>query len=790
MITQNFVSEKSLDDLLLPAHLRMLHEESGISDDVIRARGYRTITDPKELKALGFAPGQCRQVPGLLIPLHTTDGRIGLYVYRPDNPRTYDDKRKGKNPDGTYPQKVVKYELPKGAGTRVDCPPVCQPMLSDPKTPLWITEGQKKADALASRGLCAIALLGVWNWRGKNEWGGTTVLADFDYIAWDSRDVRIIFDSDVMLKREVRQALDRFSEHIQRKGSHVAAVYLPGGTNRKVGVDDWLAAGHTLEELEALVEAPRPVPQPSAPLIELLDEAPMTMRRPLCLLGGRAYAATWLHVRITRTETVDREGRIIRHDPPLVTTEQRLFVIHDGRVFGDGGDAPLSELKINVHLDEVPPAETIWSAKGVMAYRAGKRPNPVDVFTRVKGVVSRFIDFDRSLAGQDVMSEMVACYVLSTWFLDAFNVIGFLWPNGDRGCGKTQLITIIARLSYLGQVITAGGSFASLRDLADYGATLAFDDAENLADDRKTDPDKRALLLAGNRRGNTVPLKEPGPDNRWHTRYVNTFCPRLFSATRLPDPILASRTIIVPLIRTPDRYRANADPEDITAWPHDRRTLIDDLWALALTGLEEMAQYETVVNERSSLTGRNLEPWRAILAVAAWLDEKGVSGLWERMDRLSLAYQEERPDLETTDITALVIRGLCHCATNATSATKRETLDFVFTTGEIRQAVLDITDEEEVSPDYITPSRVGRALGRMRLAKEPRPGGRGSRRWKVTLGDLQRWTTTYGIKLPDPLCISGTSGTNGTSGTAQGANAGSGVASPGENGVAREVFEL
>jgi len=36
----------------------------------------------------------------------------------------------------------------------------------------------------------------------------------------------------------------------------------------------------------------------------------------------------------------------------------------------------------------------------------------------------------------------------------------------------------------------------------------------------------------------------------------------------------------------------------------------------------------------------------------------------------------------------------------------------------------------------------------MRLAPIPRPGGRGSRRWKVTLGDLARWNTAYGLPLP------------------------------------------
>jgi hypothetical protein len=60
---------------------------------------------------------------------------------------------------------------------RLDCPPRCRALLGDPATLLWITEGQKKADALASAGATALALLGVWNLKGKNAFGGVTVLA-------------------------------------------------------------------------------------------------------------------------------------------------------------------------------------------------------------------------------------------------------------------------------------------------------------------------------------------------------------------------------------------------------------------------------------------------------------------------------------------------------------------------------------------------------------------------------------------------------------------------------------
>ena len=640
-------------------HLKALHNDSGISLQVITARGYRTITGLSELLSLGFSRNQCK-LPGLLLPVHTTDGDNSLYVYRPDLPRVIEDRSK-RNPDGSYKSHIIKYEIPKDAGIRLDCPPVCRPMLADPSIRLWITEGQKKADALASKGLCTIDLLGVWNFKGKNEFGAVTFLADWDHVALKGRQVCIVFDSDVMIKPEVRKALDRLTENLQRRGARVRAVYLPSVNGQKVGVDDYLLS-HTVDDLEGLIEQPRPQPKPAPPLVELLDHAPLAVRRPLSLVNGRAYAAVWPFVKITNTEGMDKDGNIIKYDEPRVCTEQRLLILRDDSMtFGEGGFEPLENLGMEVNLPEIPQADRLWSSPAIRAYREGERPDPTDLFKHVAEIVDRFIDFDSSLADQKTMSEMIACYILATWFLDAFSVIGYLWPNGERGSGKTQLLSIIAELSYLGHLILAGGSYASLRDLADYGATLCFDDAENLADPRKTDPDKRALLLAGNRRGSTVPVKEPGPDKRWYTRHVNTFCARSFSAIRLPDAILASRTIIIPLIRTPDSYRANADPSVRSLWPHDYRKLIDDLWAMALANLPQLPNYEAAVNARAKLTGRNLEPWRSILAVAAWLEDKGVKGLWERIEKIAMGYQDEKQSMEANDMTVLVIRAVCKC---------------------------------------------------------------------------------------------------------------------------------
>lgn len=377
-------SESTSDEAfreLSPEHLSMLRDGSGIDDATISARGYRTITESKHLRELGFSRSQCN-VPGLLLPVYTTDGGNSLAVYRPDLPRVMENKRK-RNPDGSFKTRVIKYEIPKDAGIRLDCPPVCRPMLAAPSIRLWVTEGQKKADALAGQGLCAIALLGVWNFKGKNEFGATTFLADWDYIALEGREICIVFDSDVMLKHEVRKALERLIEHLQRKKAQVTAVYLPAANGQKVGVDDYLLT-HTVANLEGLIDAPRPQPQPAPPTVELLDCAPAVIRKPLTLVNGRAYAAVWPFVRITETEARDKDGNIIKYDEPRVSTGQRLLILRDeGMTFGDGGLEPMGNLGMEVHLPEIPLIDRLWSSPAIKAYQSQVRPVPADVFNRL-----------------------------------------------------------------------------------------------------------------------------------------------------------------------------------------------------------------------------------------------------------------------------------------------------------------------------------------------------------------------------------------------------------------------
>jgi len=227
-------------DSLLPQH-RTLIDASAISPEVVFARGYRSIRTRAELERLGFSRPQWI-VPCLLVPVYNVHGEIATYQIRPDEPRIKHGK-------------AIKYETPGGSRMVLDVPPLARPWLGDPGRPLFITEGVRKADAAVSMGLCCVAILGVWNWRGTNEHGGKVALADWESIALSGRKVYIAFDSDVMTKVEVYAALSRLMAFLENRGAVVRVIYLPAGADgSKVGLDDHFAAGHSTDELLSLAK--------------------------------------------------------------------------------------------------------------------------------------------------------------------------------------------------------------------------------------------------------------------------------------------------------------------------------------------------------------------------------------------------------------------------------------------------------------------------------------------------------------------------------------------------------
>jgi len=176
--------------------------QSAISPAVVEGRGYRTVEKRDELPEV-FKGKQRRR--GLLIPTLSPSGERG-YRLRPEHPIT----------------RKRKYEQPRGVGCILDVHPFNLERVRDATVDLWIVEGEKKSDSLTSRGECAIALTGVFNFARDGE-----PLPCWGYVPLEGRTVYVVYDSDVLTNWQIQLALKRLVVFLEGRGANVLVVYLP-----------------------------------------------------------------------------------------------------------------------------------------------------------------------------------------------------------------------------------------------------------------------------------------------------------------------------------------------------------------------------------------------------------------------------------------------------------------------------------------------------------------------------------------------------------------------------------
>ena len=477
---------------LLTDHFRHLSDDSGISPDVIGERGYRSVLGKSDLEIVGFSSSQ-RRVPGILIPLRSVDGKEAGFQFRPDNPRS---DRRGR---------PVKYESPTGSSNRLDCPLRCQKTLGNPQVPLWITEGSKKADALASKGACAISVTGVWGFKGKNQFGGITFLADWDYVALKGRTVYLAFDSDIVTKEPVRKALEHIGEHLKRKGAKVHVIQLPQLEGQsKTGIDDYLLR-YTLQDAERLAG--------NFKLEETMDK--------------NRFVSGFVLSDGTIGEMV------------VSSDDERSFMIvakGSVRKAYQYETAKITYLPTNDALV----GEVVHFASTAIPYDSQAR-----LFSEIRAFIHRYLELPADF------EEIASLYVLLTWVYEFAPSIPYLRVIGDWGTGKTRFLQVAGSICFR-PMFASGATTPSpiFRILEQFRGTLVLDEAD--FNDSAAWGEMVKLLNNGYRPGMPV-LRADKENGKWYPRSYQVFGPKLI-ATRFPfkDEALESRCLtseMMPLTR-------------------------------------------------------------------------------------------------------------------------------------------------------------------------------------------------------------------------------------------------
>lgn len=226
--------------------------ESGVTDATIRANGLRTEYDKEKLaRILNCDSEKNCCMGGLVIPYRDLAGnKVNCFArVRPHVPRVRD-------------RKPIKYEQPKGSPLRAYFPKASRPRIRDGASPIYITEGEKKALALSQ--LDDVAAIGI---GGVDCWGkGGELIDDLAGIEWTGRVVYVVFDYDekAVTRRNVQSAARRLAKSLRAAGvNEVYNVELPPGPdNGKQGVDDFLVTNDE-EAFWKLIEQAKPVDAPN-----------------------------------------------------------------------------------------------------------------------------------------------------------------------------------------------------------------------------------------------------------------------------------------------------------------------------------------------------------------------------------------------------------------------------------------------------------------------------------------------------------------------------------------------
>ena len=206
-------------------HLELI--ESGIPKEIHHLLGYRCVTREEAYELVGY------KFTGWVVLFCDPKGNPYLnkgklfYRLKPDP-----EELKGDDPP--------KYLTPKDAGCRPYFSPLATEKIFNKCKKLFITEGEKKSDALTYHGFPCIGLSGVYGWKDKRI-GESKPLPELEEFNWKSRQVYLIFDSDIISKIEVILALKSLSEFLKSKEVNVYIILLPNELNgEKNGADDFL----------------------------------------------------------------------------------------------------------------------------------------------------------------------------------------------------------------------------------------------------------------------------------------------------------------------------------------------------------------------------------------------------------------------------------------------------------------------------------------------------------------------------------------------------------------------
>ena len=379
--------------------------------------------------------------------------------------------------------------------------------------------------------------------------------------------------------------------------------------------------------------------------------------------------------------------------------------------------------------DAPPPAMPPgWSQSGRGQWLAGEAPMPADELCRLLlESFAKYLDLPPESAAGTV--AMLSTWTMLSYVFPVFDAVPYLAMSGPAGSGKSRVFELLNQL-LLRPLSTSNISNPALfRSLHSFGGVALLDEAERLRESRS--PEVQELLsslLAGYKRGGTVMRCEKTVNGFAMTHY-GVYGPKALACINGLPPALASRCISVPMFRSPPgslkpKLRVEADG---ARW----QALRDGLHGIAMENGEEWLALPGRQDVVPEMSGRNFELWQPLLALAAWLEERGAEKMLAILQEHALRSIELNREASTPPDDEMLLQALARFIQGGTNPTAAD--------------LLGVVQEEDASTfRNWSPRAVSVHLGRYGIRSRK---SHGRHLFSPEESDLLRVQTNYGIPL-------------------------------------------
>jgi len=227
--------------------------------------------------------------------------------------------------------------------------------------------------------------------------------------------------------------------------------------------------------------------------------------------------------------------------------------------------------------------------------------DPATLLNEIKTVISRFIVCSKEVA--------VACglWITMTWMIEKFDIAPYIViTSPEKRCGKTQLLSLLSKLSYRSIAASSITPSALFRSIEAWSPTLFIDEADACLKDNE---ELRGILNSGNSRDLAYVIRNVG-DDHVPTKF-NTFCPKAISGIGHISDTIEDRSIIMELRRKLPHEKVErlryADPAMFSELRSKLARFAEDYG-------EDVRQKRPPLPDE--LNDRDQDKWESLLAIA------------------------------------------------------------------------------------------------------------------------------------------------------------------------------